>query len=193
MITHKEKPASRTRQRIVDAALELFVAQGIAATTTRDIASAAEIAEGTIYRHFESKEALAQEIFLEGYMPFAQALVAFEQSGGSVAERLERVVDYFYGLFDADQTRWVYLMTYQTGPQSKLPDDTPTPHRLLLKMLSESEKKGELKGLEPMLTAQMLLGIILQPADGIVYGQLKGPLRPRAGEVMQAIGKLLAT
>ncbi|MBX3446254.1 MAG: TetR/AcrR family transcriptional regulator [Parvibaculaceae bacterium] len=191
MITHIEKPASKTRQRITNAALELFVAQGIAATTTRDIAAAADIAEGTIYRHFESKEALAQEIFMEGYMPFAKALVTFEQSGGTVAERLARVVEYFYGLFDTDQTRWVYLMTYQTGPQSKLPDDTPTPHRLLLKMLTESVKKGEMKGLEPKLTAQILLGIILQPADGIVYGQLQGPLSPRAGEVMQAIGKVL--
>lgn len=191
MLTQVEKPAPKTRQRIVDASLGLFVAQGIAATTTRDIAERAGIAEGTIYRHFESKEALAQEIFLEGYMPFARALVAFERNGGTTRERLERIVDYFYGLFDADQTRWVYLMTYQTGPQSKLPDDTPTPHRLMLKMLKESLKKGEVKGLEPKLTAQILLGIILQPADGIVYGQLAGPLRPRMVEVMRAIRKVL--
>ncbi len=191
MITHVEKPAPKTRQRIVDAALELFVAQGIAATTTRDIAGRAGIAEGTIYRHFESKEALAQEIFLEGYMPFAKALTAFERAGGTLLERLERIVDYFYSLFDLDQTRWVYLMTWQTGPQSKLPDDTPTPSRLMLKMLKESLKKGEVKGLEPKLTAEILLGIILQPADGVVYGEIAGPLRPRTAEVMQAIRRVL--
>ncbi|MFQ5675842.1 MAG: helix-turn-helix domain-containing protein, partial [bacterium] len=43
---------------VIDAALALFMRKGIKATTTRDIALRAGISEGTIYRHFHSKEDL---------------------------------------------------------------------------------------------------------------------------------------
>jgi AcrR family transcriptional regulator len=192
MITRKEKPASGTRDRIVDASLRLFVSQGIAGTTTRDIAKEAEIAEGTIYRHFESKEALAAEIFMETFKPLSHALVLLEGAEGPVLERIGRTVDHFYRLFDEDPTRWVYVMTYQTGRQSKLPPGTPTPFTLMLKMLKEGTASGELRDLDADLHTQVVLGMITQPAMGIVYDELDGPLAPRAAEVMQAIRKVLA-
>ena len=52
-----------TRERLVRAALELFTTDGYHASTTPLIASRAGIAEGTIYRHFESKEQLLNEIY----------------------------------------------------------------------------------------------------------------------------------
>jgi AcrR family transcriptional regulator len=54
--------ADLTRQRLVRAALELFTAQGYHATTTPLIARRAGIAEGTIYRHFRSKQQLLNEL-----------------------------------------------------------------------------------------------------------------------------------
>jgi len=47
----------------VRAALELFTTEGYYSSTTPLIASRAGIAEGTIYRHFESKEHLLNEIY----------------------------------------------------------------------------------------------------------------------------------
>jgi len=52
-----------TRNRLVRAALELFTTQGYHASTTPQIAAKAGVAEGTIYRHFESKEHLLNELF----------------------------------------------------------------------------------------------------------------------------------
>ena len=48
--------AEDTKARVERAALTLFVARGVAETTTKEIAMAASIAEGTIYRYFPSKE-----------------------------------------------------------------------------------------------------------------------------------------
>lgn len=193
MITRKEKPVSKTRQRIVDASLALFVSQGIAATTTRDIAGAADIAEGTIYRHFESKDVLATEIFRESFKPLSDALASIEQGPGTMLERLERTVTHFYRSFDADQTRWVYVMTYQTGPQSRLPNGTPTPYTLMRKMLTDAMAAGEIRDIDPALHTQILLGMIVQPAMGIVYDELEGPLAPLAPSVMTAVRKVLTT
>ncbi len=55
--------ADLTRQRLVRAALELFTAQGYHNTTTPQIAKKAGVAEGTIYRHFHSKQHLLNELF----------------------------------------------------------------------------------------------------------------------------------
>jgi AcrR family transcriptional regulator len=68
-------PADATHQRLVRAALELFTAQGYHATTTPQIARKAGVAEGTIYRHFTSKQHLLNELY-RGAARWATKLVA---------------------------------------------------------------------------------------------------------------------
>jgi AcrR family transcriptional regulator len=48
-----------TRGRILEAARDLFVRAGFEAATTRDIASAAGIATGTLFNYFPTKESIA--------------------------------------------------------------------------------------------------------------------------------------
>jgi len=64
-----------TRERILEAALRLFAAQGFEATTTRDIAQAAEIATGTLFNYFPTKDAvvacLASEAAADALARFA--------------------------------------------------------------------------------------------------------------------------
>ncbi len=55
--------AELTRQRLIRTALELFTAKGYHDTTTAQIAKKAGIAEGTIYRHFASKQQLVNELY----------------------------------------------------------------------------------------------------------------------------------
>jgi len=55
--------ADLTRQRLIRAALELFTTKGYHDTTTAQIAKKAGVAEGTIYRHFLSKQQLLNELY----------------------------------------------------------------------------------------------------------------------------------
>ena len=55
--------ADLTRQRLIRTALELFTTRGYHVTTTAQIAKKAGIAEGTIYRHFASKQQLVNELY----------------------------------------------------------------------------------------------------------------------------------
>lgn len=55
--------ADLTRQRLIHAALELFTTKGYHDTTTAQIAKKAGVAEGTIYRHFLSKQQLLNELY----------------------------------------------------------------------------------------------------------------------------------
>jgi AcrR family transcriptional regulator len=64
-ITSEVKNA--TRQRILKVAQERFADQGFEATTTRDIASAARIAVGTLFNYFPTKEAIVERLVTEAY------------------------------------------------------------------------------------------------------------------------------
>jgi AcrR family transcriptional regulator len=63
-ITAERKCA--TRQRILDAAIELFRMRGFNATTTRDLAAAAGIATGTVFNYFPTKEAIVAALAEQG-------------------------------------------------------------------------------------------------------------------------------
>jgi AcrR family transcriptional regulator len=56
-------PASARREDILSAALDLFVDHGFDGTSVPAVATAAGIAAGTIYRHFDSKETLVNELY----------------------------------------------------------------------------------------------------------------------------------
>jgi AcrR family transcriptional regulator len=56
---------SEKRDSILDAALELFVERGFHGTSVPLIADRARVGAGTIYRYFESKEALVNALFCQ--------------------------------------------------------------------------------------------------------------------------------
>lgn len=90
-----QKPARKrdpkgTRDRLVRAALELFTTQGYHASTTPEIAHKAGVAEGTIYRHFASKEQLLNEIYRAGLRLFV-TIVKETPATLPVPERLEKI------------------------------------------------------------------------------------------------------
>jgi AcrR family transcriptional regulator len=84
-ITADEKNA--TRRRILDAAVSLFRSRGFDSTTTRDIALQAEIATGTLFNYFDTKEAIV-EILAEEALAKAQAAFARQNCGASLEEEL---------------------------------------------------------------------------------------------------------
>jgi AcrR family transcriptional regulator len=54
----RTKPPEVRREELMDAAERLFLKKGVAATSVDEIVAAAEVAKGTFYLHFESKELL---------------------------------------------------------------------------------------------------------------------------------------
>ena len=68
------RDAKNTKELIEKTALRLFVEKGITETTIREISTVAEIAEGTMYRHFASKDDLAKELFVKNLSSFTSDL-----------------------------------------------------------------------------------------------------------------------
>jgi len=59
--------AAAGKQRILRAALLLFTEKGLCETSIRDIGAAAGLSNPALYKHYKSKEALAQELFVSCY------------------------------------------------------------------------------------------------------------------------------
>ena len=62
------RPRGEPRRLLLDAARDLFARQDYRATTTREIAQAAGVAEHLLFRHFGSKAALFREALV---VPFS--------------------------------------------------------------------------------------------------------------------------
>lgn len=77
--TARQRQREATRERIVEAAVEVFAEKSFAGASTREIARRAGTNQGLITYHFQSKEALWR----------AAADSIFDRLGGQLAERLD--------------------------------------------------------------------------------------------------------
>lgn len=56
--TQRQLQGEQTRQRIIEAAAQLFVRRGFYGTSIADLAQATGLTKGALYHHFENKDAL---------------------------------------------------------------------------------------------------------------------------------------
>ena len=97
-----------THQALMDAALQVFVQRGFARATTREIAGAAGVAEGTIYRHFADKHALFREVFFSVIGGMGEELRRLPERAGNGTVRGN--LEYLFGLLGTLQERTAPLM-----------------------------------------------------------------------------------
>jgi AcrR family transcriptional regulator len=76
----RTKPADVRQEELMDAALALFVAKSIAATSIDDIVTAAGVSKGGFYHHFASKDALLLAL-QERYISHFLSVLIEAQSG----------------------------------------------------------------------------------------------------------------
>ena len=184
--------AEETRARLERAALTLFVARGVTETTTREIALAASVAEGTIYRHFPSKEQLALDLFLRHHRALAEALQAAQAGRTGLRARIAAIVDCYCAWADRDWTIFAYHLLTQHAFLRHVPDDAPNPVTVVRSAVEEAMDAGEIPRRDPDLAAAAAIGVVLQPATYKVYGRFTGPLSDHARFFAEAAWAVLS-
>ncbi len=87
----ERRDARENRQRLVATAKELFAAQGIDITNMQDIARAAGVGKGTLYRHFADKGELCHALIKEDIAAFQERLGAVIGGTWALASPLARL------------------------------------------------------------------------------------------------------
>jgi AcrR family transcriptional regulator len=168
--------AEDTKARVERAALTLFVARSVAETTTREIAMAASIAEGTIYRYFPSKEQLAFDMFLRHHRALAEALDEAQRPHEGLRARIDAIVLCYCTWADRDWTLFAYHLLNQHTFLAKVPDDAPNPVNVVREVIGHAMAAGEIPWRDPDLAAAAAIGVVMQAATYKVYGRFEGPL-----------------
>jgi AcrR family transcriptional regulator len=168
-----------TRRRLVTAAAEVVARVGYARATTRAIAEAAGIAEGTIYRHFPDKQHLFRAAVMERNGPVLDWMSALPDRAGeatvevTLAEtfrhlgRLRRdLLPLELAAFSDPALRDVIAAA--TVPPTGAP--LVGPPQLLADYLAAEQRLGRVRAdLDPQRTAvtllAMLFGLGMMPPD----------------------------
>jgi AcrR family transcriptional regulator len=114
----RERERKAVRKKILEAARELFVAEGYDAVTMRRIAEAIEYSPTAIYFHFKDKETLIRELCKEDSSSLAKAFNAIAKEPDAL-ERLRKIGRAYveFGVSHPNSYRLMFMT------QSKIKED----------------------------------------------------------------------
>jgi AcrR family transcriptional regulator len=178
----------RARQPIKDAALELFVTQGVHATGIREIAKQAGCSEAALYRHWTNKEDLVSSLFREHIGEVVERLEAALSSAGDFRDQIRAATTVSYQLYDEQPLVFRFVLLVRHEQVEFLRSERP---RMPQDVLTELIANRAQDGVRAKLLAAAAMGIFLQVAEFVVYGRLEGPLAKYSDEVADLVLKLL--
>ena len=113
----RERETVERRDAILAAARDLFFEHGIHRTTVDDVAARAEVAKGTVYLYFESKETILAHLLLEGLDALGESLAeAYAENAPYPAEtRLRRLATAYLDFFQHEQEYFRLMMAFDRG------------------------------------------------------------------------------
>lgn len=160
------KGAADKREAIMTAALELFVERGFYGTAVPEIADRAGVGAGTIYRYFESKEALVNEIYREQKLQFGRIATDDFPAGAPTREQF-RVLWTRMARFAIDHpSSFVFLELHH---HARYLDDASRAveermNELFGRVVIAAQARGELKQGDP----RVLMGLVMGAFIGVI-------------------------
>jgi TetR/AcrR family transcriptional regulator, repressor of fatR-cypB operon len=181
-LSESDPPAKRA---ILTAALELFATRGVDGVTIRDIASETGFTNPAMFRHFRSKEDLAQNLFEVCYRRLAHN---FLEPGITLHALFERGL----ALIEESPESVHFLMENLRRYWHALPADVRA-HSLLgsMRQLIQAEQRaGRVKpDADPNLAAALVLGVLGQIARMAHFKELSKPPSALATSLLNLINR----
>lgn len=159
-----EGPASERRDHLVKLAAELFARKGFQATTVREIALEAGILSGSLYHHFDSKEAIVDEVlrtFLEDVTARYRAAADGQGDPRSVLAEMVRTgfatLEAHRAAITVMQNDWNYLRSLPGDRFDYLERAEDEIERIWVEQIERGQAVGQFRAdLDPKLTYRMI-------------------------------------
>ncbi|MGV0870647.1 helix-turn-helix domain-containing protein [Mycolicibacterium sp. XJ879] len=177
--------AARNRMLLLDAAHRLIAERGADAVSTDDIAAAAGVGKGTLFRRFGSRaglmivlldedEKVAQEAFLFGPPPL-----------GPGAPPLDRLLAYGRSRLEFVHTHHALMADANRDPQTRFSPPATLHHRHLRVLLEDAGTSGD-------LDAQAAALLALLDADYVHHHLAeRGATLPSLGDAWESVARKL--
>ena len=118
MVKPSGQAETETRQRILDAADEIFVQRGIDGARMQEIADRAGVNKALLHYYFRSKSNLARAVWLRIASSFVPGILEMMASDLSLDDKIDRFVDGYHTTL----TRHPYLLAYVISEAARHPD-----------------------------------------------------------------------
>ncbi|PSO47282.1 MAG: TetR/AcrR family transcriptional regulator [Cyanobacteria bacterium SW_9_44_58] len=160
--SQKSSSEENVRDRVLKTAQRLFANRGYDATTTKDLATEAGIAEGTLFRHFENKKAILVEVATEGWVEILTDLLTELSEMGSYKAVAQVMKRRMFRLQENGELLRVCFFEAQFHPElreriqseviSKMTDVTEA-------FFETAMERGVYRRMNPRVVAQVFLGM----------------------------------
>lgn len=167
----ERRDAVANRQRLLEVAKALFAERGVARTTMKQLAEAAGVGKGTLYRHFPDKGELCRGLIREDLAAFQArvgALIADRRATPSALARLEILISERIRLTETHLPLFAAIEAASAGgPQQGKGARSPFgawTHAQIVGLLEEAAAQGEAAPLDAAFVADALLAA-LSPAQ----------------------------
>lgn len=177
--------SGNVRQRLLDAALQLFSSKGYAATSVRELVEAAGVTKPVLYYYFKNKEGLYLALLGDGLAEFHQVAEQARLAPGSVRERIcgycTALLDIFVGRLPV--ARLIYAIYYgppQGAPHIDFEASFSTMLTHMEQLVNEGISTGEFRKVDPVDTAWAIVAL-LNTAMEEQFNQTKPVRVDRAG------------
>jgi AcrR family transcriptional regulator len=107
----KPKPVQSTKQKLIEGAMSVLEEEGIAGTTTRRIAEAADVRLATLHYHFKDKDALLFAVLEEITVRMEAFLVKDTKPSNNLNQSIEQLIWALWRL--VKQTRNLQILQFE--------------------------------------------------------------------------------
>jgi TetR/AcrR family transcriptional regulator, fatty acid metabolism regulator protein len=169
--------SARTRERIIEAATEVFARRGVHGTRVADIAERAGIAYGLVYHHFRNKEEILSAIFAERWAQYVAYLEELARTPAPFRERMRRLIHFWVETYRHDNDLMTVMINEITRSYEFLESHDITAVLVAFdpieRIIVEGRANGEVRAdLDARLATYVVLGVAEMVLTGYVIGTL---------------------
>lgn len=174
------------RKFIEEGVVRVVAEKGLRGTTIQDIAEAANVSPGLLYRYWKNRDDLAGEVYRTHSLALLGQLSILAASEHDVPSRLRVMLDAFLHYADEHPILLKFLLLSQHDLSHNLSPGQNV-HAFVRRLVQEGMAEGSLAEMDVNVAASMLLGLVLQPAIASIYGQVSNPVLEHVPAIMRAI------
>ena len=166
-----DRPAP-TRDRILRAAMELVSEDGFRAATTAAIARRAGVAEGTLYRHFDSKDGLFVAVYSGIKERLHNSVVAETDQDAPLETRFRQLWKGVWSAYKADPAAFTYGQRFAETPL--MGTDSHPIHNGFARHVGTMIRDGQASGEIKAVPAPILLAFFFPPMVSMLRQTIAG-------------------